>query len=122
LLFPVNRKDNIIYKTLFQRIIGTPKNCTWCIRDGVNLKTGGNLSYYRHLFYNLPYIPDIVQSYRMDMEKNTSFKPHADWSDRHFMDFNASMIDRLTLYVFLAVLVISVSLNIRDFYLKRHKW
>ncbi len=37
------------------------------------------------------------------------------------MDFNAPMIDKLTLYVFLAVLVISVSLNIRDFHLKRHK-
>mgnify|MGYP003774354347 CR=1 FL=1 len=37
------------------------------------------------------------------------------------MDFNASMIDKMTLYVFLAVLVISVFLNIRDFHLKRHK-
>jgi hypothetical protein len=37
------------------------------------------------------------------------------------MDFNASMIDKLTLYVFLTVLVLSVSLNIRDFHIKRNK-
>jgi hypothetical protein len=37
------------------------------------------------------------------------------------LDFNPSLVDKVTLYVFLGVFVISVSLNVRDFIRKKHK-
>jgi hypothetical protein len=37
------------------------------------------------------------------------------------LGFNPSLVDKVTLYVFLGVFVISLSLNVRDFIRKKHK-